>query len=63
MKRLLALWRNRHLQPKTSLSRFPPVHRVDLEGRQRVDSGCLTGRSVGAKRKICTTSALASEGS
>jgi len=37
MKRLLALWRNRHLQPKTALSRFPPVHRVDLEGKQRVD--------------------------
>jgi hypothetical protein len=25
MKRLLALWRNRHLQPKTAFSRLTPV--------------------------------------
>ena len=48
MKRLLALWRNRHLQPKTAFSRFPPVHRVDLEGKQRVDSGCYRILSLGS---------------
>src|ERR1700691_1969242 len=25
------------LQPKSAFSRFPPVHRADLEGQQRVD--------------------------
>jgi hypothetical protein len=37
MKRLLALWRNRHRQPKTAFSRFSPVHRAHLEGGKRVD--------------------------
>jgi hypothetical protein len=54
MKRLPALWRNQHLQPKTAFSRLTLVHRVDLEGTLRVDSGCPTGRSAGSKRKICT---------
>ena len=31
-------WRNRRLRPKTAFSRFPRVHRPDLEGQQRVDS-------------------------
>jgi hypothetical protein len=43
--------RKRHLQPKTALSRFPPVHRVDLEGKQRVDSGVL-GQSPQALRRV-----------
>jgi hypothetical protein len=30
--------RNLRLQPKTAFSRFPPVHKVDLEGQQRVGS-------------------------
>src|SRR5208337_5056064 len=34
----------RALQQKTAFSRFPPVHRVDPEGQQRVDRGCLTDR-------------------
>src|SRR5208283_430771 len=33
------LWRNIRLQPKTAFSRFPPVHRADLEGQQRAASG------------------------
>jgi hypothetical protein len=33
-------WRNRRLRPKTAFSRFPPIHKTDLECRQRVD---LTG--------------------
>ena len=32
-------WRNLRLQPKTAFLRFPAVHRADLEGQQRVDSG------------------------
>src|SRR6516162_838942 len=32
-------WGNLRLQPKTAFSRFPLVHRVDLEGQQRVDFG------------------------
>ena len=30
-------WRNRRLQPKSAVSRLPPVHWVNLEGPQRVD--------------------------
>jgi hypothetical protein len=30
-------WRNSRLQPKAGFSRLPPVHKVDLEGRLRVD--------------------------
>jgi hypothetical protein len=33
----VGLWRNLHLQAKTAFSRFPPVHRTDVEGQQRVD--------------------------
>jgi hypothetical protein len=33
------LQRNRHLQPKTAFLRLPPVHRADLKGQLRVDSG------------------------
>jgi hypothetical protein len=29
-------WRDVRLQPKTAFSRFPPVHRNDLEGQQTV---------------------------
>jgi hypothetical protein len=29
--------RNRRLQRRTAFSRFPPVHRADLEGQQRVE--------------------------
>jgi hypothetical protein len=29
------------VQPKTAFSRFPPVHRAELKGQQRVDSGPL----------------------
>jgi hypothetical protein len=25
------------IEPKTAFSRFPPIHRADFEGRQRVD--------------------------
>jgi len=39
----------------TASSGNPPVHRIDLEGQERVDSGCLMGESAGTKRKICTT--------
>ena len=31
-------WRGPRRQPKTAFSRFPPVHRADLEGQQRVES-------------------------
>jgi hypothetical protein len=48
--------RRPRLQPKSAFSCIPPVHRADLKGQQRVDSGCLTGRLAGTKRKICTTS-------
>ncbi len=44
-------WRNRSLQPKTAFSRFPPVHRADLEGRQRVDCAISQGRP--ARAAIC----------
>ena len=32
---------NQRLQPKTAFSRFPPVHRADPEGQQKVDSSPL----------------------
>src|SRR5208337_2204671 len=37
------------LQPKPAFSRFPPVHRVDLEGQQRVEltrSPCRRGMAA-----------------
>src|SRR3984885_6044297 len=40
--------RNRH-QSKTALSCFPPVHRVDLEGKQRVEGG----REMRDGRGVC----------
>jgi len=33
-------------QPKSASSRFPPVHRADLEGQQRVDTVEKLGRPV-----------------
>jgi hypothetical protein len=30
-------WRNRRVPAPSAFSRFPPVHRADLEGQQRVD--------------------------
>jgi REP element-mobilizing transposase RayT len=35
---------NPRILPKTAFSRLALVHRNDVEGRLRVDSGCLTGR-------------------
>jgi hypothetical protein len=32
-------WRNLRLLPKSAFSSFPPIHRADLKGQQRVDSG------------------------
>jgi hypothetical protein len=59
MKRLLALWRNRHLQPKTALSRFPLVHRFDLKVGSK-GWFWLSDRPIGeCQRKICTTSSAA----
>jgi hypothetical protein len=34
-------WRYRRLYPKTAFSRFPPVHRADLERQQGVEGGQL----------------------
>jgi hypothetical protein len=39
-----AFWRIRPLQPKTAFSRFPPVHKADLEGQQRV--GAVDCRAI-----------------
>jgi hypothetical protein len=62
-------WRNLHLQQKTAFSRFSPVHRTDLEGRngripavpgqiRKVGKGTLSGPQVRHRRrsncaKIC----------
>jgi hypothetical protein len=35
-----------HLQPKTALSRFPPVHKTNLERQQRVRFDPFATRSV-----------------
>ena len=42
------------LQPRSAFWCLALVHGVDLERQERVDSGCLTGRSAGTKSKICT---------
>jgi hypothetical protein len=49
-------WRNLRIQLKTAFSRFPPLHRADLEGRLRID---LAGSpSFGRMTGVCASVAF-----
>jgi hypothetical protein len=55
-------WRFRRLQPKSTFSRFPPVHRNDLKGQLGVGAALVLRTVIGSERRIPLVRAVRHDG-